>query len=533
MNINIGQLLTNRARLSGDREAYVDSMSGLRVTYAELNERANRVTNLLAAKGVGKGDRVALMLMNSIEFFEAYFAIAKIGGVSVPLNWRLVADELEFILKDSGSTTLIFGHEFLDLVSDLNSRGDKTDIANWLYSADVPSETHFAENYETGRNAASADEPTPGASADDLLYIMYTSGTTGLPKGVVHTHTTTMWALMTFAATTDTHEADRYLAALPMFHVGALTPVTANVYQGTTSIVMREFDPTRAWELMGEEQITSGLLVPAMLNFMIQVEKLDRFDHSCLRWIQSGASPLPVSLIQQYSDIGIDIHQIYGLTETCGPACLITGDDALARIGSTGRGFFHTEIRIIDEQGHDAAPDVQGEVWVRGGHVMKEYWNRPDATSETITQDGWLRTGDVAVVDEDGFVYIQDRIKDMVISGGENVYPAEVENVILSHPDVAEVAVIGRPSEKWGESPFAVVVRKSDALTESDVLTFCEGKLARYKLPKGAAFIDVIPRNANGKVLKRRLREDFPGPVDKLSNTDFGRTVHAANEEHK
>ena len=513
MDINIGQLLTNRAHISGEREAYVDSKSGLRLTFRELNDRCNQVANVLLAKGVKKGDRVAIMLMNSAEFFEAYFAIAKVGGVVVPLNWRLVADELEFILKDSGSTTLIFGHEFLDLASDLNSRGDKTDIVNWLCSSEAPAETHYADDYEALRNSAAVAEPALVGKADDLLYIMYTSGTTGLPKGVVHTHTTTMWALMTFSATADTHEGDRYLAALPMFHVGALTPITVNVYEGTTSIVMREFDPTRAWELMGEERITSGLLVPAMLNFMVQVDNLERFDYSTLRWIQSGASPLPVNLIQQYADMGIDIHQIYGLTETCGPACLITGDDAIARIGSTGRGFFHTEIRIVKDDGNEAAPEEQGEVWVRGGHIMKEYWNRADATAETITPDGWLRTGDVAAMDEDGFVYIQDRIKDMIISGGENVYPAEVENVILSHPDVAEVAVIGQPSERWGESPFAVVVPKNDGLQETDILSFCDGKMARYKLPKGAAFIEVIPRNANGKVLKRLLREEFPGPA--------------------
>ena len=208
------------------------------------------------------------------------------------------------------------------------------------------------------------------------------------------------------------------------------------------------------------------------------------------------------------------MHQIYGLTESCGPACVITGKDAIAKIGSTGRGFFHTDIRIVTEDGSDATPDQQGEVWVRGRHIMKEYWNRPDATAETITQDGWLRTGDVATFDEDGYVYIQDRIKDMIISGGENVYPAEIENVILGHPSVAEVAVIGQTSERWGESPFAVIVTKgNEALTESDILQFCDGKLARFKLPKGAVFTDTIPRNPSGKVLKRVLREQHPGPA--------------------
>lgn len=510
MENNIGQMLAKRALLSGGREAYVDSQSGLRLTFTELNDRCNRVANHLLNLGVQKGDRVGIMMMNSAEFFESYFAIAKIGGVVVPLNWRLVADELEFILKDSGTTTLIYGDEFAGLAEDLQGRCDKTDIQHWLHSM---GQSAFAENYEASRDAASDEEPEVTASDDDLLYIMYTSGTTGLPKGVVHSHTTMFWALSTLVPIVDSHEADRYLAALPLFHVGALTPVTLNVYMGTTSVVMREFDPVRAWQLFEEEKINSALLVPAMLNFMIQVEDIDKYDYSSIRWIQSGASPLPVNLIQKYADIGIDIHQIYGLTESCGPACLITGEDAIAKIGSTGRAFFHTDVRVVTEDGSDVGPDEQGEVWVRGRHIMREYWNRPDATAETITQDGWLRTGDVATCDEEGFVYIQDRIKDMIISGGENVYPAEIENVILSHPDVAEVAVIGQSSEKWGESPFAVVVSKNDGLTADDVLAHCDGKLARFKLPKGAAFIDVIPRNANGKVLKRLLREQFPGPA--------------------
>ena len=298
-------------------------------------------------------------------------------------------------------------------------------------------------------------------------------------------------------------------------NVGSLTPITANLYLGGTSVVMREFDPVRAWQLFEEEKITSGLLVPAMLNFMIQVENKNEFDRSKLRWIQSGASPLPVSLIEKYLEMNIDIHQVYGLTETCGPACLITGQDAIEKIGSTGKAFFHTEVRVVSEDGDDVGPGSQGEVWVKGKHIMREYWNRPDASAETITQDGWLRTGDIAAVDAEGFVYIQDRIKDMIISGGENVYPAEIENLILSHPQVVEVAVIGQPSVRWGESPFAVVVKNDETLSEDNVLSFCDEKLARFKLPKGVAFIDVIPRNANGKVLKRLLREQFPGPAAK------------------
>ena len=277
---------------------------------------------------------------------------------------------------------------------------------------------------------------------------------------------------------------------------------------------MREFDPVRAWGLIQEEKITNSLLVPAMLNFMSQVPDITRYNYSSLRWIQSGAAPLPVNIIQKYADFGIEVHQIYGLTECCGPACVISAENALRKIGSTGRPFFHTEGKVVDDNGVVCPPGEQGEVWLKGKHIMLEYWNRPDATAETITADGWLRTGDVAATDEEGFVYIQDRIKDMIISGGENVYPAEIENVILALTGVTEVAVIGQPSEKWGESPFAIVVKNDNALTEIDVLEHCDGKLARFKLPKGAAFIEVIPRNANGKVLKRELRLQFPGPAD-------------------
>ncbi len=512
MQVNIGDLLSRRAALNGERAAYVDSVTAERLNFSELNQRCDGVANGLRAAGVNPGDRVALLMNNSAEFIESYFAIAKIGAVVVPLNWRLVADELEFIIKDSGAETLIFGSEFLELATELYSRGDKTDVKRWVQVSDSgEGDSNFTSDYQAMRDADLSPAEISGGD-DDMLYIMYTSGTTGLPKGVVHTHNTTMWALLTIGASVDGRAGDIYLAALPLFHVGALTPVTLNVYIGSTSVVMREFNPVRAWELIQEEKVTTGLLVPAMLNFMIQVPDLSRFDYSTVRFFQSGASPLPVSLIRQYVDIGIEVHQVYGLTESCGPACVIDAENAIKKIGSTGRSFFHTDVCIMNPDGTECAPGEQGEVWVRGAHIMKEYWNRPDATAETL-KDGWLSTGDVASIDEEGFVYIQDRIKDMIISGGENVYPAEIENVILSHPAVAEVAVIGQPSERWGESPFAVVVAKQEGVTEADILKFCDGKLARFKMPKGAAFVESIPRNPSGKVLKRVLRDEFPGPA--------------------
>ena len=511
MDNNIGWWLTKRAFLTPEREAYVDGDGGERLTFAELNARCNQTANAFLAAGVQKGERVGLLLMNSAEFVEAYFALAKIGAVVVPLNWRLVADELEFILKDSGTTRLVFDDDFVDAVADLHARGDKTDIGQWLQVTQGDA-AYFAEDYAAFRNAASADEPAIGARDDDMLYIMYTSGTTGLPKGVVHTHNTCVWACITIAASTYYNDGDRFLSPLPMFHVGALTPLTVGVYRGVTSVVMRAFNPVRAWEIVDAEKITTGLAVPAMLNFMLQVPNLERFDYSRWRWCMSGAAPVPEALIEAYAKIGLEIHQVYGLTESCGPAALIDADNALKRIGSTGKAFYHTDVRIVDAHGNACPVDEPGEVLVAGPHIMREYWNRPDATARTIV-DGWLHTGDVARMDADGFIYIEDRIKDMIISGGENVYPAEIEKVLQTHPGLSEAGVIGQPSERWGESPFMVAVRTDPELTEADLIEFCRGKLASYKQPKGAAFVDVLPRNPSGKILKRLLREQFPGPA--------------------
>lgn len=508
MQNNLGLFLTKRAILNPKREAYVDGNLPVRLNFRELNERCNKLANSLLGAGVEKGERIGFLLMNSAEFMEAYFAAAKIGAVVVPLNWRLVPDELEFILKDSGTKRLIFGDEFLDTVTDLQSRGSKTDIVDWLQVVADEDLLPFAHSYQEFRDSGAIDEPEIRADNEDMLYIMYTSGTTGLPKGVVHTHSTSIWAVITVAATTYFHDGDRFLGALPMFHVGALLPLTLNIYRGVTSVVMRSFDPKLAWELIEKERLTSGLAVPAMLNFMLQVPDYQKYDYSALRWILSGAAPVPVSLMQSYADMGIEIHQIYGLTETCGPACVIDAENALAKIGSTGKAFFHTDVRLANSDGNDCDAGEPGEILVRGPHVMREYWNRPDATADTII-DGWLHTGDVGVVDEDGFIFIQDRIKDMIISGGENVYPAEIESVLMTHPQITEAAVIGQNDPKWGESPFAIVVSSDAGLTGEAVMEFCDQKLARFKQPRRVEFTDVIPRNPSGKILKRILRDEY------------------------
>ncbi|MEZ5247358.1 MAG: long-chain fatty acid--CoA ligase [Acidimicrobiales bacterium] len=512
MKNNIGLFITKRAQLSPDVDAVFDVASGRRQNYVELNERCNRVANAMTGEGLQLGDRVATLLMNGPEFVETFFGTAKAGGVIVALNWRLVADELSFILTDSGATTLVFGTAFNELVEELHSRGtDGTQVTNWIHVGDAADRPSFATGYEDLLGRASADEPDVIASDDDLLFIMYTSGTTGLPKGVMHSHKTAIWSVITANATADVRYGDRYLICLPLFHVGALNPLLSTFHKGGSAIIMSEFDPVKIWEIFGSERITVTLAVPAMLNFMLLTYDKDAHDISSLRWVMSGAAPVPVSLIETYAAMGIEIHQVYGLTETCGPGCLISPDDALVRAGSTGKAFFHTEVRVVDEKGDDCGADEPGEVLIRGPHVMTGYWNRPEATAESIDDDGWFRTGDVAIMDADGFVYIQDRVKDMIISGGENVYPAEIENVLVSMDGITEAAVIGVPSEKWGESPLAVVVKSDESITAQQVLDYCDGKLARFKLPKLVEFTDVIPRNPTGKVLKRVLREQYEG----------------------
>ena len=311
MQVNIGQLLTKRAYVNPDLEALYDVAAGRRFSYEQLNARSNQVAHAISST-VKKGDRVALLMMNSHEFLTAFFAIAKIGGVVVPLNWRLVPNELEFILKDSGTTVLFYGEEFVASVVELQSRGDKTDVGQWIHVGSADTTPSFASEFNSLVDHQPGTEPTVSAFNDDLLYIMYTSGTTGLPKGVMHTHNTQMAALLTLNATSDFCVGDRYLNPMPLFHVGALSPAMITTYRGLAQILMRSFDPMKAWELVTEERINNALLVPAMLQAMRVTYDPAKHDKKSVRWFLSGAAPVPVTLIHQYLEMGIDIHQVYG-----------------------------------------------------------------------------------------------------------------------------------------------------------------------------------------------------------------------------
>ncbi|EAQ96734.2 long-chain-fatty-acid--CoA ligase [Congregibacter litoralis] len=506
-DMNIGHFLTTRSRVSPQQEMLYDIKAERRFSFREANHRANQLCHALSGMGLEPGDRVALLAYNGHQFIESFFGPAKAGLVIMPLNWRLTADELAFILKDGGAKALIFDTDFTHLAEDLRGRDVAgSDVEHWIaVGAEAPD---FARHYERLLAQQPADEPEFLAGPEDNLFIMYTSGTTGLPKGVVHTHETVFWAIITMVNTGDIRGTDRYLLLLPLFHVGALAPMIGAVYRGNSLVILRDFDPLKVWQLFESERIDTSLAVPAMLNFMLQVPGYEQYDHSSVRNIICGAAPVPVATINAYIDLGIEIHQVYGLTESGGPGCLIVGEDSLTHVGSAGRAFFHTEAKIVDAHGETVPAGETGEILLRGRHMMKEYWNRPDATAETL-QDGWLHTGDIATMDAEGFVTICDRKKDMIISGGENVYPAEIENVLMQHDGVADAAVIGLPSEKWGESPLAVIVAADEALTDRELMTFCQGKLARFKQPTAVRFVDSIPRNPSGKILKRLLRDQF------------------------
>ncbi len=505
MNINLGLQLAQRAGLSPDLEAYVEPSTNTRVNYADLNALANRCSGVMRESGLQPGDRIALLMQNCVEFIALFYGAAKLGIVVVPLNTRLTPSELSFILSDSGSRALFYGTECSELASGIKVNKDHPlCIDTWIQ---VHAGAGGDQNLDTLLGSAADGEPDAVPGGEDKLFIMYTSGTTGLPKGVVHTHETISWAAMSWATTMDVRYRDRMLLPLPMFHVAALTSVITSTIGGGTLVSMPNFDPMTVWALIRDERVTTGGSVPAILNFMRQVPDFATFESEHFRCFITGAAPMPRSLIEIYNEKNMQVVQGYALTETGGGGSFLLNEFALDKIGSAGAPAMFADMRVRDSQGNISSRGT-GEVVIKAPFVMKEYWNRPEATAEAF-DNGWFRTGDIAEIDDDGFIFIRDRIKDMIISGGENIYPAEVENVIIAHPAVNEVAVIGLPDEKWGEIACAVVVADEAQTNQEDIIRHCAEKLSRYKLPKKVIFIEVIPRNPAGKVLKRVLREQF------------------------
>jgi fatty-acyl-CoA synthase len=485
--MNLSRIVAHWADQTPGRNAI--HFEGADLSYAELWRRIDRATAVLHALGIARGDRVAILAYNCPEILVLLLALARLGAILVPLNWRLTAAEHRLILADC-TPKLLFAE------------------AEWRSHAEQLALPVHPLPALAAAAAPTGNLPIEGSDADDAL-IVYTSGTTGKPKGAVLTQAGLLWNAYNAIAAHDMSQQDHALNALPMFHVGGLNiqglPV---LVAGARVTLHRRFDPTHWLADIAARRPTLSVLVPAMMAAIIAHPEWPRTDLSCLRMIHAGSMIVPDSLIQAFHARGVPVGQIYGSTETAPFATVLLKDDARAKVGSAGKPALHCEIRLMadPERAGDVAEGV-GEVWVRGPNVMRGYWNAPEATRSSLV-DGWYRTGDLARRDADGFYWIVGRSKDVIISGGENIYPAELETVLADCPAIAEAAVIGLPDAKWGEAACACVVRAPGAtIAEAGVLALFKDRLARYKHPRRVIFMPALPKTAMGKVQKFELRK--------------------------
>ena len=499
MEVNIGRFLVKRALLDGGRLALV--AGARRHTFAALNAEACRAANLLRAHGVGPGDRVAALLRNDLDYVALYYGAAKIGAILCAINWRLAPPEVAYIVANGDPKLLVHDAEFAPAVAALG-RGDfPIYVAGDGASAD--------ESYLARLRATSDREPAEFADADSALVLVYTSGTTGRPKGAVLTHRQMFWAAATMAASHDYKQGDVNLVPTPLFHVGGLSFATLFVQMGATMLLPRAWEPGAILGLIAAEKVNHFFAVPAMLRSLLDHGRFAEIDLSSLRWVLCGGAPVPPDLIAAFARRGVPVQQTYGATETAGPATLVDLAHVSEKAGSAGLPYFHTDLRIADQDGRELPPGETGEVQIRAPHVFAGYWRNPEATRAAFAGE-WLKTGDLGRRDVGGYLYLVDRAKDVIISGGENIYPAEIEAVLCEHPSVSEIAVVGVPDSEWGQVPCAVVVAMpGETVTLEELREFCVGRIARYKQPRRLELrLSPLPRNASGKVLKHRLRHD-------------------------
>jgi acyl-CoA synthetase (AMP-forming)/AMP-acid ligase II len=470
-----------------------------RLTYAELAERSWRLADRLRSMGIGPGDRVAYLGANHPCLYETLFAATAIGAIFVPLNWRLTATELTYMIDDCGAPVLVYAPEHEEVVRQLVAASP---ALRYTFALGGPFDTLLA-----------AGDPAwvdVDAALDDPAFILYTSGTTGRPKGVMLSHANVTWNCVNVLIDTGLAADAVSLVCSPLFHSAALDMVSMPaIMTGGTIVLMGQFDPSTVFRLIEQHRVSLMFGVPAMFNAMAQHERWPTADLSSLRYVLCGGAPVPLPVIETYLTRGVLLLQGYGLTETAPGALFLVADRALDKAGTAGVPSFFTDVRVVRPDGGDVMPGERGEVVIAGPNVMLGYWGLPDATAAAI-DDGWFHSGDVAVVDEDGYVTIVDRLKDMIISGGENISPAEIESVLHGHPAVADCAVIAVADERWGEVGRAVVVLLPDAaVTEAELLEHIGASLARYKVPKSVVFADELPRSGAGKVLKNVVRQRF------------------------
>jgi long-chain acyl-CoA synthetase len=488
------------------------------LTYRQLDERSNRVAQALRAAGVGPGDRVAYLDKNSPEQIELFYGAAKLNAVPNPVNWRLAGPEIAVIVSDAEAKVFAVGAEFVPVVDAVADELPGTTIVTIGGSDGHPS-------FDAWRDAHPAEDPSVPQADDDVAYQLYSSGTTGRPKGVQLTQANLAAGLSQYPSLMELGADSTSLVAMPLFHIGGGGWILAGINVGATNVLVRDIVPDQLVELIERERITHAFLVPAVLQFMLAVPGVAERDFSALRYFLYGASPISEKVLaDSIRTFGCQFVQAYGLTETTGTVVTLPAADHdpdgpnRHRLRAVGLAVPGSEVRVVDpESGEDVQQGEVGEIWIKSPMVMKGYWKMPEATAEVMRPGGWFRSGDAGYLDRDGYLYIYDRVKDMIVSGGENVYPAEVENVLMSHPAVADVAVIGVPHEKWGETPRAMVVRAPGTeVTEQELIDFTRQRLATFKCPTSVEWLEALPRNPSGKVLKKDLRAPFWAGRDRM-----------------
>ncbi|MFB4277636.1 MULTISPECIES: acyl-CoA synthetase [unclassified Nonomuraea] len=483
-NQGIGSWPARRARMTPGRVAL--SYRGRDHTYRDLRERVNR---LASALDVRRGDRIAFLGVNQPSMVETFFAAGLLGAVFVPLNTRLAEPELRFILEDADPAVLVLGEE-------RDGEG-------------LPGRHLPAAGYEALLASGSPEPIDEPVGQDDVCLIMYTSGTTGRPKGAMLTHANLTWNTVNLLVDVPLAHDEVVLISAPLFHIAALAQtLVPSVLKGGRVVLESSFDVERTFDLIEAERVTVMFGVPSMFGLLARSPRWATADLSSLRHLLCGGAPVPEPLIRLYQERGLTFLQGYGMTEAAPGALFLGAEHSIDKAGTAGVPCFFSDVRLVAPDGSPAAPGEPGELYVQGPNVMPGYWRRPEESAEVLSADGWFRSGDVGVADEDGYVRISDRIKDVIISGGENIYPAEVESALYEHPAVAECALIGVPDEKWGEVGKALVVLRPGTVADGDeLLKHLDGRLARYKIPKYLQFVAELPKNAAGKLLKAPLRK--------------------------
>src|SRR5690625_2821615 len=500
MKMNVGEWLNHRAFMVGEKTGFVGKYSDY--TFSEMNQRANRFADYLLKKGVQKGDRIALICKNHEDFVTAFFGSAKIGVITVPINWRLSTHETIYILSHSEAKAVVYDEAFNQ---DINELKPKTSVEIFICSGDSSTD----ETFENILNTYSKTEPEIISFDEDTILFMYTSGTTGKPKGAMITHNNLFAASIGLTHTIDWWAEDRFLLVAPFFHIGGFAPLIANVHVGCTTVLLEDFHPIKVWEIIEREKITSMMTVPAMLTVMADTVEKIKPDLSTLRYISCGASPVPPKLIETFRNLEISIKQVYGITEYTGAVSFWKESFDPDKYDSMGKPVMPGSLKSVDVDSQLELPSGEiGEILCKGPQVFKGYWKNEAATTQAFMGD-WYKSGDMGKFDEGGFLYVVDRLKDMIISGGENIYSAEVEEILTDNHEVIEAAVVGIPNENWGEIPRAYIVKsENSSLTKEEIMEYCRTHLASFKVPKEVAFVEQLPRNAVGKILKNVLKDE-------------------------